>query len=319
MPTEYIHFTAEQKEAARQTDLVSLLQSQVKDCGCSNISSHSKDITGQRFGKLIALEPTDQREDGSVVWHCRCDCGNDAYVQLRLLTQESVKSCGCLHSPPLKNYIGKQFGHLTVLSYVGKRGGKHVWHCLCDCGNETDVCQSSLQNGSVKSCGCILWKDISGQRFGNLTVLERADYNNRSNAYRWKCICDCGTIVYRTAKSLQYSSEAGRIAACSKCSKHIKGYVEGTFIPRIKSETIQRNNTSGVRGVHYDKSSGMWRAEIRFQKKHISLGRFRNFDEAVAMRKRTEEQLWGRFLENYNTHKFNRSNDNIQLDNCVIK
>ena len=292
---------------------------QVKDCGCSNISSHSKDITGQRFGKLIALEPTDQREYGSVVWHCQCDCGNDAYVQLRLLTQESVKSCGCLHSPPLKNYIGKRFGHLTVLSYVGKRGGKHVWHCLCDCGNETDVCQSSLQNGSVKSCGCILWKDISGQRFGNLTVLERADYNNRSNAYRWKCICDCGTIVYRTAKSLQYSSEAGRIAACSKCSKHIKGYVEGTFIPRIKSETIQRNNTSGVRGVHYDKSSGMWRAEIRFQKKHITLGRFRNFDEAVAMRKRTEEQLWGRFLENYNTHKFNWSNDNVQSDNCVIK
>ena len=28
MPTEYIHFTVEQKETARQTDLVTLLQSQ---------------------------------------------------------------------------------------------------------------------------------------------------------------------------------------------------------------------------------------------------------------------------------------------------
>ena len=264
------------------------------------LSPYAKDITGQRFGKLIALEPTDKREDGSVVWHCKCDCGNDAYVRLKLLMRGKVKSCGCLHSPPLKDYIGKRFGRLTVLSYVGKQNGNHIWHCLCDCGNETDVRQSNLQKGSVKSCGCILWKDISGQRFGNLTVLERADYNNRSNAYRWKCICDCGAIVYRTAKSLQYSSDSGRIAACSKCSKRIRGYVEGTFIPRITNETVQRNNTSGVRGVYYDKSSGMWRSEIRFQKKHIMLGRFRNFDEAVAIRKRAEEHLWGRFFERLN-------------------
>lgn len=87
-----------------------------------------KNIAGQHFGKLTALDPTENRYDGSVVWHCKCDCGNDAFVPLKLLTRGSVKSCGCLWSPPLKEYIGRKFGLLTVLSYVGKhKGKKSLW------------------------------------------------------------------------------------------------------------------------------------------------------------------------------------------------
>ena len=44
----------------------------------SSLVKPSKDIRGQRFGKLIVIEPTDKRADGgSVVWKCHCDCGND--------------------------------------------------------------------------------------------------------------------------------------------------------------------------------------------------------------------------------------------------
>lgn len=35
-----------------------------------------EDLTSQRFGRLVALEPTDKRSGLSVVWRCRCDCGN---------------------------------------------------------------------------------------------------------------------------------------------------------------------------------------------------------------------------------------------------
>jgi len=34
------------------------------------------DLTGQRFGKLVAIEPTEKRVSKSVVWKCLCDCGN---------------------------------------------------------------------------------------------------------------------------------------------------------------------------------------------------------------------------------------------------
>ena len=34
------------------------------------------DISGQRFGKLTAIEAI--KKDGKTVWRCICDCGNSA-------------------------------------------------------------------------------------------------------------------------------------------------------------------------------------------------------------------------------------------------
>lgn len=55
-----------------------------------------------------------------------------------------------------KDWVGKQFGNLTVTAYDGKRKGKHYWRCRCSCGREAVVCQSNLKNGHTKSCGCLV-------------------------------------------------------------------------------------------------------------------------------------------------------------------
>ena len=58
--------------------------------------TNSKDITGRRFGQLTALAPTDARDaKGNVIWHCRCDCGNEADISYNVLLYTSVISCGC--------------------------------------------------------------------------------------------------------------------------------------------------------------------------------------------------------------------------------
>lgn len=57
-----------------------------------------KDLTGQRFGMLIALEPTSKRVDGKIVWKCKCDCGNLHYTANPNLTSGDTTSCGCHHS-----------------------------------------------------------------------------------------------------------------------------------------------------------------------------------------------------------------------------
>lgn len=54
------------------------------------------DITNQRFGKLVALLPTTERDDRSIVWRCKCDCGQEVFVSVHRLKEGSVKSCGCL-------------------------------------------------------------------------------------------------------------------------------------------------------------------------------------------------------------------------------
>ena len=50
-----------------------------------------RDLTNQRFGKLVALKPTKQRLRKSVV----CDCGKTALVSASRLLFGNVRSCGC--------------------------------------------------------------------------------------------------------------------------------------------------------------------------------------------------------------------------------
>lgn len=60
-----------------------------------------KDLKGKRFGRLIAIEPTAERRHGSVVWRCRCECGNDCFISESNLASEQTKSCGCLSKETL--------------------------------------------------------------------------------------------------------------------------------------------------------------------------------------------------------------------------
>ena len=75
-----------------------LKSGEVKSCGCRNKMKNInyKDISGQRFGRLIALYPTDMRDKkGSVKWKCRCDCGKDCMVTEDALVGGNTRSCGC--------------------------------------------------------------------------------------------------------------------------------------------------------------------------------------------------------------------------------
>ena len=62
-----------------------------------NIMSRIKDISGQRFGRLIVLELTELRsKDNKPLWMCKCDCGEIAFTTRHSLMRGSTKSCGCL-------------------------------------------------------------------------------------------------------------------------------------------------------------------------------------------------------------------------------
>lgn len=68
-----------------------------KSCGClhSEITHKNtfKDITGQKFGKLTAINY--EIKNSKVYWKCKCDCGNEILVFLGHLQNGHTTSCGC--------------------------------------------------------------------------------------------------------------------------------------------------------------------------------------------------------------------------------
>ena len=55
----------------------------------------SKDITGQRFGRLVALYPLGSVKK-NILWRCKCDCGGAKDVIVGELNSRNTRSCGCL-------------------------------------------------------------------------------------------------------------------------------------------------------------------------------------------------------------------------------
>ena len=107
--------------------------------------------------------------------------------------------------------------------YVNKKGYKTKrWLCECDCGNTTLVRKAHLESGAIQSCGCIkkemlhdkYFKDLTGLKFGRLTVLEQTESRigkNRKTLTFWKCLCECGNIVEVYSGSLT----SGLTTSCS--------------------------------------------------------------------------------------------------------
>ena len=80
-----------------------LVNNRSKDCGCGRNKTigklFSKDLTGQKFGKLFVLESLEHRsKTGHKLYRCLCDCGNEIVLQTNVLTTAHTNSCGCLLS-----------------------------------------------------------------------------------------------------------------------------------------------------------------------------------------------------------------------------
>jgi hypothetical protein len=52
------------------------------------------DITGQRYGRLVALVRAASRKRGQTMWMFRCDCGVEKEIRLGNVRSGRTKSCG---------------------------------------------------------------------------------------------------------------------------------------------------------------------------------------------------------------------------------
>ena len=139
--------------------------------------------------------------------------------------------------------------------------------------------------------------DLTGQRFGRLTVVGPVE--NIGSRTAWLCRCDCGRETVVKTHRLRSGHTASCGCSASRETPLGLTYIDGTCVEMLQAKTVRRNNTSGVPGVDWRASKKVWRAAICFKGKRYYLGSFSNFEDAVQARKRAEEQLHNKFLAEF--------------------
>ena len=134
-------------------------------------------LVGQHFGEWEVLSYDKNRR-----WFCRCSCGKVKSVDGASLRKGQSTNCGCKNAYKT-DMAGKRFGEWTVISYAGNS----KWNCVCSCGKRKAVLGKILRNGQSKSCGCKNIVDLTGKKFGYLTVLGRGKQKGK-----WLVKCECG-------------------------------------------------------------------------------------------------------------------------------
>lgn len=218
----------------------------------------------------------------------------------------------------------EQYGRLTTLYVVGKTQNRNrIWRCQCSCGNIVDIPSGSLTTGNTRSCGCMQRDSVKqsgkdrrrlneynlngeygiGYTFiGEEFYFDLEDYD-LIKEYTWS-INDQGYVI---------TSPNGNVIRMHMLIMKSDGTFDIDHINHVtydnrktnlrKVEHYQNitysktysNNTSGRKGVSYDKSRNKWMAYITYNKHNYHLGRYDNYFDAVKAREMAEKEIHKEF------------------------
>lgn len=144
-----------------------------------------KDLAGMRFGKLVAIERTENSASGATMWKCKCDCGKEKNIRSGSLLAKRSKSCGC-----------PKFGVENCAYKHGLTNTKilRVYHSMIQrCYNPKDKKYKDYgargvtvfdewlgKNGSINFCGWVFengYKEEPLPNGRNKWEIERKDVN----------------------------------------------------------------------------------------------------------------------------------------------
>lgn len=204
---------------------------------------------------------------------------------------------------------------LTILDRK-RENDRTYYFCKCDCGNSLWIRGDRLTSKRpTKSCGCLALKtqfkskDIYNKKYGRLTAIKKTNKTACNGSIIWECECECGNKAYVPESVL----ERGETKSCGCLAREVfkenvnkainahldKNIIEGTNIKIISRGELQSNNTSGKTGVMWDKSRNSWVSKITLKNKVYFLGRFKNKEDAIAVRKEAEEKLFKPIIDKY--------------------
>ena len=243
--------------------------------------SATNDLIGQKFGRLTVIKKADKNYISpkgytKSRWVCLCDCGNIITVTGNDLTTGKTKSCGCFHkeTSALNGKGNKKYNRYNLSGEYGigyDCNGNEFYFDLEDYDKIKDYCWSIANDGYIKTT--VHYKNENGKDKKRSVLMHRIIMNNPD-----KKLC----IDHINGASTRNDNRKTNLRIV-------------TYSQNLMNKGTISSNKSGITGIYWDKTNNKWIASITINKKHIALGRFNDFDEAVKARKKAEEKYFGEY------------------------
>ena len=229
-----------------------------------------------------------------------------------------------------EHLVGTKIGRLIINSIIYNRNGNTFFNGMCDCGNEYFGRASHIKDGRVFSCGCfssdatslrnitgadgfilqnkykILKDSVIVYTTNNDEILiDLADFNLIKNYY-----ISLGGWGYASIRKLGVKESVQslhrfllnpsddkvvdhinhNILDNRRCNLRICSHQENIF-----NQTAKSNNSSGRRGVYWNKEKKKWNVKLCINDENKNFGYYSDFDEATKVRRLAEIKYFGEY------------------------
>lgn len=188
-----------------------------------------EDITGQKFGRLVAIRRVPDREHASrdlrAYWLCRCDCGAEKEIPRHYLhaAGSGVRSCGC------SKFNAKAHGHARSRASGGPSPEYRVWRSMLNrCTNPKAVDWARYGGRGVTVCA--RWaqsfdaflEDMGPRPAGSSIDRINNDGNYEPGNCRWSTPLEQGQNR-RTSRLVTYD---GLTLTATEWSRRLGGHLQ---------------------------------------------------------------------------------------------
>ena len=204
-------------------------------------------LIGKRINDLTVIGLS-KNKDSRIMCVCKCVCGKEVKIRPARIVNNDVTSCGCKRNDSQNEYrsmIGKKINKWEIIGFEFNKISYFV--CRCECGNVKKVNVYNLLKKYTKDCGCgrkrmlseTKSKNLLGQKFGKLLVVERIQGSSKFKRIRYRCKCDCGNETIVESCSLVTGTTISCGCIISKHNLEIKTYLTELNLEHVPEYVVK--------------------------------------------------------------------------------
>lgn len=234
-----------------------------KSCGClkkeKSIERLSKNLVGEKFGKLTAIERLPNFKGIYTHYYCKCDCGNIVNVRGSALTTSNTISCGC----HMKDTVMIRADAVRMFNKIVVKG--NIAEIYLSNTDKVAIIDTDDVDKVKNFYWCIRTGGYAGaKKYNKVVMLHRLIANNTTK----------NPTDHKNRNKLDNR----------KCNLHIT-----THEYNAHNRDISKINTTGHKNIVHDKEK--FACNFVYLGNTYYLGKFTNIEEAINERNKKYNEL----------------------------